>query len=95
MGEQQTQLPLYQCHKKVRAGKISAIHDPCEHGSQTLDVVIEPSKGKKKPVTVTVSMDAKWMAKHQPEVGGYLVIYEDGYNSFSPAAAFESGYKKL
>ncbi len=26
------------------------------------------------------------------EVGGYYVVYEDGYKSFSPAGAFESGY---
>ena len=36
-----------------------------------------------------------FMARHQPEVGGYFVRYEDGYESFSPAAAFESGYTRL
>jgi hypothetical protein len=28
-------------------------------------------------------------------VGGYYVVYEDGYDSFSPAAAFEAGYAAL
>ena len=28
-------------------------------------------------------------------VGGYYVVYEDGYKSFSPAGAFESGYTPL
>lgn len=34
----------------------------------------------------------EFMARATPLPGGYLVIYEDGYMSFSPAAAFESGY---
>ncbi|MCK9988658.1 MAG: hypothetical protein AzoDbin1_05130 [Azoarcus sp.] len=28
-------------------------------------------------------------------VGGYYVVYEDGYKSFSPAIAFESGYTRI
>jgi hypothetical protein len=39
---------------------------------------------------VTVAED--FFAKHNPQVGGYLVIYADGYMSFSPAKAFEDGY---
>lgn len=26
------------------------------------------------------------------KVGGYYVVYEDGYESWSPAEAFEKGY---
>jgi hypothetical protein len=40
-------------------------------------------------------VDAQYVAKHKPEVGGYFVQYEDGYLSFSPAAAFESGYTEV
>jgi hypothetical protein len=35
------------------------------------------------------------MFKHKPEVGGYYVVYKDGYRSFSPAEAFETGYEKI
>ena len=35
------------------------------------------------------------MLKHQPTVGGYYVVYKDGYKSFSPADAFESGYTRV
>ena len=35
------------------------------------------------------------VAPRAPEVGGYYVVYEDGYKSFSPAGAFESGYTPL
>lgn len=33
-----------------------------------------------------------WLAKHRPEVGGYFVTYDDGYESYSPATPFEEGY---
>ena len=33
------------------------------------------------------------MKRHQPQVGGYYVVYApDGYASFSPADVFEEGY---
>ena len=28
-------------------------------------------------------------------VGGYLVVYEDGFRSWSPAEAFEGGYTRI
>ena len=40
------------------------------------------------PITVA----ADWFNKHAPQVGGYYVVYDDGYKSFSPAKAFEEGY---
>lgn len=40
-------------------------------------------------------VDAAYMKKHEPKVGGYFVIYQDGYCSYSPAKAFEEGYKLM
>jgi hypothetical protein len=40
-------------------------------------------------------VEAAWLAKHQPEIGGYVVLYEDGYMSFSPAEGFEGGYERM
>lgn len=40
-------------------------------------------------------VDGDFMEKHRPEVGGYFVVYDDGYKSFSPAKAFEDGYTLL
>lgn len=37
----------------------------------------------------------EWYAKHKPEAGGYFVVYDDGYKSYSPAPAFEAGYSLL
>jgi hypothetical protein len=36
-----------------------------------------------------------YLTKHNPEPGGYYVLYADGYESFSPAAAFEEGYTRV
>ena len=40
-------------------------------------------------------VSGEFMAKHKPVVGGYFVVYEDGYESFSPARAFEEGYTPI
>lgn len=37
-------------------------------------------------------IEPEFIAKHNPQPGGYFVIYKDGYKSFSPAKAFEEGY---
>ena len=58
-----------------------------EHGPQ-LGAMIVPANELYLPFRVT----AAFLAKHKPEVGGYWVQYADGYESFSPAAAFEEGY---
>lgn len=71
----------YQCHKRVHAAKILSI-GPSETDRHIL--FLEPMVG---PL-----VSAEWVAKHKPQPGGYYVIYEDGYTSYSPAAAFESGY---
>lgn len=47
------------------------------------------------PLYSPFSVDADYMAKHKPEIGGYFVQYDDGYSSFSPAKAFEEGYTLL
>ena len=76
-------LPKYKAHKVVEAFKIGAL-------SATLDLtwVLYPLDGGFGPVVVTRA----YMDRHQPKVGGYYVRYPDGYESWSPAAAFEDGY---
>lgn len=39
-------------------------------------------------------VNRKYMIKHNPQVGGYYVVYADGYKSWSPAKAFEEGYTR-
>jgi len=80
------EMPQYRCHKVVRAAKITALR---QNGNPDMpDLVLGEIGG-----IVTVLPD--WHAKNKPQVGGYYVVYEDGYRSYSPAKAFEEGYTKL
>ena len=42
-----------------------------------------------------VYVSGDYLGKHTPQLGGYYVVYDDGYSSFSPAKAFEEGYTRL
>lgn len=84
-----TQMPRYKCTKEVWALKIKEIH-PCTEGSD-LGAMIVPFEEGFAPFHV----DAAYRARHAPVVGGYYVVYKDGYASFSPAVAFEEGYTRL
>lgn len=42
-----------------------------------------------------ITVEADWIFKHGPKIGGYLVQYADGYKSFSPEKAFEEGYTRV
>lgn len=87
--EAQRQLPQYQCHKKVWALKIAAITDPNQatDGSRLLEFA-EPGYD---PICVT----GAFMDKHNPQPGGYYVVYDDDYKSYSPAKAFKDGYTRI
>lgn len=73
----------FKCHKTVNADKIATM-TPLRGGMQRL---IFGGAGGHQDVT-----DA-WVVRHMPEVGGYVVIYDDGYMSYSPAVVFEAGYR--
>lgn len=81
------ELPKYRCHKEVLAAKITDIRLPAEAESV---LTLEWLGGHAKSVQA-----AEWMQRHKPQVGGYYVVYDDGYTSFSPAKAFEDGYTRL
>lgn len=81
------EMPRYQCHKQVWALKIDRIGPQKSDGS----VEIYPEEESYGPITVSVD----WVAKHKPEIGGYYVVYDDGYKSYSPASAFEAGYTRI
>jgi len=81
------EMPKYKCYKEVWALKIRSIHPINPDGSATMT----PEEKGFAPIT----LDAAYMEKHKPQVGGYYVVYKDGYKSFSPAEAFEEGYKLI
>ncbi len=78
-----TEMPRYKCHKIVHALKL---RDVTRHGDGS--ATLTPSEDGFLPVVV----DEKFVIKHEPLPGGYYVVYEDGYRSFSPGDVFEAGY---
>jgi len=85
-------LPKYQCHKIVGALKIQSIAfaKAAVDGKQGGAAIITPTEEGFAPINV----DEDYVTRHQPVAGGYFVVYEDGYESWSPEQSFESGYSK-
>jgi hypothetical protein len=85
-----SELPRYRCHKVVRAAKIVRVGrvegEMSDSGLRVL--VFEEPLGE-------MVVSAQFVTKHVPRAGQMLVIYEDDYQSISPAAAFEAGYTRL
>ena len=88
------EMPKYQCHKIVWALKIkNIIPDGADDPNRETDgsAMIEPEDSR----YAAFKVDCEYMRKHNPQVGGYYVVYEGGYKSYSPAEPFESGYSKV
>jgi len=96
--------PEYLCHKKVRAVQIAIIEQVAlkdtefdKDGKPLLEggsywIYPEPSETQSyKPFQVS----AKFYDRHKPKAGGYFVVYEDGYCSFSPEVSFKNGYTEV
>lgn len=92
-------LPQYQGMKQVRALKIKEVichahQDPAVSVAEFAKTAafqgahLMPEDTSYFPIAV----DADWFRKHNPEKGGYLVIFEDDYATYSSAEAFARGY---
>jgi hypothetical protein len=88
MNDVSREMPKYKCHKEVHALKIKEIEFLA---TPNADATITPAEEGYAPFSVS----AEWVNKHNPEVGGYYVVYDDGYSSWSPAKAFEDGYTRV
>jgi hypothetical protein len=84
--EAAAEMPKYRSHKTVHAFKIAVV-EPQPSGT----ALITPAETG----YARFEVDRAYVQKHSPMPGGYYVVYEDGYKSWSPAAAFESGYTRI
>lgn len=96
-GNVAAELPRYRCHKEVWALKIKAIEYDSDNallqGRETDgSAMITPEESAYAPFKVDREFVRKRLPVNGPIVGGYYVVYKDGYKSFSPADAFEDGY---
>jgi len=90
------ELPRYRCHKEVWALKIKSIEhlpnpEPGRCAAASYGAVLTPEDGRYAPFEVSDD----YMMKHRPQAGGYYVLYQGGYQSYSPADAFEGGYTPI
>jgi len=79
-------LPKWQCHKIVEAFQI--VDALADRDGLTL-------RGR---AGLSVTVGADYVQRLPADGlfrGGYFVRYGDGYESFSPQAAFEAGYSRL
>lgn len=82
-------LPKYDCHKVVSAGVIKAI-EVVDSLWKARAVMVSDASGADLEFICSASM----FTRFEPKPGDYLVVYEDGYQSFSPKKAFDEGYKR-
>lgn len=79
-------MPKYRSHKTVWALRIKNISRRDDGGA----LIVPADEGFS-----AFDVDADYVQKHNPQVGGFFVRYKDGYESFSPADAFEDGYTRI
>ena len=83
-GARYSMMPRYVSHKTVWALKIKAIEYSIGYNGAILHFEKEQYR--------SVQVDADYLNRHRPQSGGYFVLYEGGYISWSPADVFEAGY---
>lgn len=85
-------MPRYKSHKIVRALKIKEVVDPTKPNDETDGSRLLFFEEEGYPMK---RVDRHYVRKHEPKAGGYYVVYQDGYESWSPSEAFESGYEQI
>jgi hypothetical protein len=83
-------MKAYRSHKRVWAVKLADVLPANESG---FGLLIPENTGDHQPWKI----GGGWLAKHNPQQQpdgsyGYFVVYDDGYESWSPSQAFEAGY---
>lgn len=81
MNEPTDQLAIYQSEKRVLAGRITEV--------VPAGCYVENDGGETGILRI---YQPGMTARYTPVVGDFWVVYEDGYQSISPRAAFEAGY---
>ena len=90
-------LPEYRCHKIIGALKIKSIitADEINRNGRTVPFISGAEITPEEQGYPKFVVSQEYLDKHFPKVGGYYVLYKDGYESWSPADALISGYTKM
>lgn len=93
--ENNKELPKYICTKIVHALKIKEIKylelylKNISADEHVADMI--PEEEGYEPIPLSY----EYIQDHKPKIGGYYVVYKDGYKSFSPTKSFEEGYTRI
>lgn len=82
------QMPRYRCHKEVWALPIATVEDHPNDPDVVALVFADTTYAVRLVRRAIVS-------RYMPKPGDYFVVYDDGYESISPAKAFEDGYTRI
>lgn len=97
-------LRRYQCHKIVRAAKVSTMQTPpapdprsslftfVGWSLENMDACVEIPQ---RIVDAVNAHNAESIGSTRPIDLGYFIRYDDGYTSWSTTAAFEKGYTEI
>ena len=86
-------LARWQSHKIVRGGQITMVDlvGRKDGPQNTYFIQVTDKNGD----TLDIDIPVEVFARGVPSAGDFLVAYEDGYLSWSPAKAFEEGYTRI
>ena len=83
------ELPKYVSHKEVWALEISGVgRHQMTDGVSTRELHFRDDRYV--PILAPIEM----FSRYEPVEGDFLVVYSDGYKSFSPRKAFIEGYAR-
>ncbi|HBH6878547.1 TPA: DUF2829 domain-containing protein [Escherichia coli] len=82
-------LPEYKYHGTIRASKIKKIKPIGGLIPLWGDIEVTEPKG------VTIRVDSMFLQKYRPQIGGYLVVHEDGYLSYLSEKTFKEGFSRI
>lgn len=85
------EMPRYKCHKIVHALKIESFSASMRDG---MTLRFDEKDGCFNQIDIPEAEVKPFLAMRDADAG-YLVIYEDGYRSWSPTVAFEEGYTRI
>lgn len=86
-------LPRWRSHKQVWADRIieRRYYSETADGGERTEVWTLEGGGV---IQAFGSLRSRVPTDRSP-VGGYYILYDDGYESWSPASAFEDGYRRV
>lgn len=79
-------------HKVVKAGKLISLDT--EYHAELMRSIFTATVQDASGAPTKMDCPTGMFARGIPAPGDYIVIYDDGYKSWSPAKAFEDGYTR-